>query len=84
MAINPILQALAGRTPAGNMLGQARQMIQTIKSSNDPQAMISQMLSRNPQVNQIINQYGGDPRTAFYKYAEANGIDPNDILSMMK
>ena len=63
---------------------QARQMAQTIKSSNNPQAMINQMLSQNPQINQIINQYGGDPKTAFYKYAEANGIDPNEILQMMK
>lgn len=33
---------------------------------------------------QVINQYGGDPQTAFYKYAEANGIDPNEILNMLK
>ena len=59
-------------------------MVQTIKSCNNPQMMISQMLSQNPQVNQIIQQYGGDPKTAFYKYAEANGIDPNEILQMMK
>ena len=79
--MNPILQAMAGRNP---MMAQARQMAQMVKSSGNPQAMISQMMSQNPQVNQIINQYGGDPKTAFYKYAEANGVDPNEILSMMK
>lgn len=66
------------------MLNQAKQMVQTIKSCNNPQAMVNQMLEQNPQVNQIIQQYGGDPKTAFYKYAEANGINPNDILQMMK
>lgn len=59
-------------------------MVQAIKSSGDPQAMLSQMVTKNPQVNQIIKQYGGDPKTAFYKYAEANGVDPNEILQMMK
>lgn len=66
------------------MMSQARQMAQMIKSSGNPQAMLSQMVSKNPQVNQIIQQYGGDPKTAFYKYAEANGVDPNEILNMMK
>ena len=79
--MNPIIQAMAGKSP---MLSQARQMVQTIKSCGNPQAMVNQMMSQNPQVNQIINQYGGDPKTAFYKYAEANGVDPNEILSMMK
>lgn len=61
-----------------------RQMAQTIKAANNPQALVSQMMANNPQVKQIINQYGGDPQTAFYKYAEANGIDPNEILNMLK
>ena len=46
--------------------------------------MVNQMITQNPQVNQIINQYGGDPKTAFYKYAEANGVNPDEILNMMK
>ena len=66
------------------MLSQARQMAQTIKSCNNPQAMLNQMVMQNPQVNQIIQQYGGDVKTAFYKYAEANGVNPDDILQMMK
>ena len=66
------------------MLSQAKQMVQMVKSSGNPQAMVNQMISKNPQVNQIIQQYGGDPKTAFYKYAEANGVDPNEILQMMK
>ena len=66
------------------MMMQAKQMMQALKSSGNPQAMVNQMLSQNPQVNQIISQYGGDPKTAFYKYAEANGVNPDEILNMMK
>ena len=66
------------------MLAQARNMIQTIKSCSNPDAMVNQMLAQNPKINQIINQYGGDPKTAFYKYAEANGVNPDEILNMMK
>lgn len=59
-------------------------MVQTLKSYGNPQVMVNQMLSQNPQINQIIQQYGGDPKTAFYKYAEANGVNPDEILNMMK
>ena len=65
-------------------IGQAKQMAQMFKTTSNPNALINQMVRNNPQVNQIINQYGGDPKTAFYKYAEANGIDPNEILNMLK
>lgn len=67
-----------------NRLNQIKQMAQTLKATNNPQAFANQMMANNPQVQQIINQYGGDPRTAFYKYAEANNIDPNEILKMLK
>lgn len=59
-------------------------MAQTLKATNNPQALVNQMMSNNSQVRQIINQYGGDPKTAFYKYAESNGVDPEEILKMLK
>ena len=68
----------------GNTLSQAKQMIQTLKSSGNPQMMVEQLVNKNPQIQQIIQQYGGDPKTAFYKYAEANGINPDEILNMMR
>ena len=80
MAMNPIIQAIAGKSS----MSQARQMIQALKASNNPQAMITQIMSSNPKIRQIIDQYGGDPQTAFYRYAEANGVNPDEILNMMR
>ena len=54
------------------------------KATSNPMAMLNQLVNKNPQIQQIIQQYGGDPKTAFYKYAEANGIDPNEVLNMLK
>ena len=59
-------------------------MAQMLKTSNNPQAMVNQLVNKNPHIQRIIQQYGGDPKTAFYKYAEANGIDPNEVLNMLK
>ena len=79
--MNPIIQTMAKNSP---MMAQARQMVNSIKSCGNPQVMVNQMLTSNPQISQIINQYGGNPKTAFYKYAEANGVNPDEIINLMK
>lgn len=81
--LNPLIQ-LAKSNP---MMSQIKQMMGMINSAGNPQAMMNHMLTSNPQFKQVmdlINQSGGDPRKAFYALAEQKGIDPNDILSMMK
>jgi hypothetical protein len=63
-------------------MAQARQMVQMLKSANNPQQMVNQMVNNNPQVKQFIEQYG-DPKTAFYKLAEQRGINPDEIINML-
>ena len=65
----------------------AMQLINMVKSSGNPQAMMNQIMSNNPQVRQImnyVNQNGGDPKAAFYKLAEEKGINPEESLSQLK
>lgn len=45
--------------------------------------MVEQIMRSNPQIRQVIDQYG-DAQTAFYKLAEQQGINPNDVLNMLK
>ena len=81
--LNPLIQ-LAKSNP---MMSQIKQIMGMINSAGNPQAMMNQMLTSNPQFKQVmdlINQSGGDPRKAFYALAEQKGVDPNDILSMLK
>lgn len=45
------------------------------------------MMMQNPQMKQVmdfINQNGGDAKSAFYKLADWRGVDPNEILNMLK
>lgn len=58
-------------------------MAQMFKLANNPQQTVNQMLNNNPQVKQMIEQYG-DPKTAFYKLAEQRGINPDDVLNLLK
>ena len=62
-------------------------MKQIMASVQNPQAMLNQMVSCNPQMKQVmdyINQNGGDAKAAFYKLADEKGVNPDDILSQIK
>ena len=85
MAIPQILQQL-GRSRI-TLSPQVKQMISMIKSAGNPQLMLNQIMQTNPQLGQvmdIIKQYGGDANKAFYALAEQNGIDPQEILNLLK
>lgn len=83
---NPILQDLT-KSPIPNNLAQVKQMMNMVRSAGNPQMMLQSMAQNNPQLKQvmdIIQQSGGDPKAAFYKMAQEKGIDPDQILSMLK
>ena len=76
---NPMLQMLNQSRSSTN-----NSMISMLKNSPNPQALLNNLLAQNPQVTGLINQYGGNPKTAFYALAQQKGIDPNSILDMLK
>lgn len=84
MAMPGILQQIANANP---MMQRIRQMMGAVNNAKNPQEMMNQLVSSNPQMKQVmdlINQSGGDPKSAFYKLAEQRGVNPNDILDMLK
>ena len=86
MNIPPILQQLQGASSLGN-LGQIKQMMSMVRSAGNPQAMLMQMMQNSPQMGQVmqlVNQSGGDPKKAFYDVCQQKGVDPNEILGMLR
>ena len=82
MAVNPMLGMLNQ-----NQMVPIKQMLNLVRGAQNPQAMLQQMIQRNPQLQTVmnyINQNGGDARTAFYKMAEEKGVDPDSILSQLR
>lgn len=62
-------------------------MIGMVKASQDPQAALAQMAqsdSRLQQVMQVVNQNGGDARSAFYNMAKQRGKDPDTIIKQLQ
>lgn len=81
-----MLQALRN-TPVNNNLNQIKQMMNMVRSAGNPQAMLQSIAQNNPQMKQvmdIVGQSGGDPKAAFYRMAEEKGVNPDQVLSMLK
>ena len=77
-----MLQALNG-----TQIGSMRNMMQMIRSAGNPQAMMQQLMQNNPQYKQVmdlVNQAGGDPKAAFYNMAQQMGVNPDEIIGMLK
>ena len=58
-------------------------MVQSLKAIGNPQMMLQQM----PQYRQVmdyVNQNGGDAKSAFYAKAKEMGVDPDEILKVLR
>ena len=84
--IPPILQQL-GKSNIMGIMQQVKQIMNMVKSAQDPQAMLNQLASNNPLLKQALDttqQYGGDSMKALRETAKQMGFDPNEILNMLK
>lgn len=82
---NPMLQAL--KSTPNNSLSQIKNMVNMVRSAGNPQAMLQSMIQSNPQLRQVmefVNQSGGDAQAAFYKMAEQKGVNPEQVLSILR
>jgi hypothetical protein len=67
-----------------NPMGNVMNMIRAVKTAQNPTAMIQNMAAQNPQVQQAIRMAGGDPKAAFYNLARQRGVNPDDVLNMLR
>ena len=68
-------------------LNQIKQIVQTIKTAQDPEALFNKMMQGNQgyqRAVEYVKQNGGDPKKAFQKLAQENGIDPNEIANLFR
>ena len=86
MAIPAILQQL-GKNNIAQMVQPIRQMMNAIRTAQNPQLVMNQLIMNNPQMKQvmdIVQKHGGDPMAAFRAEAEAAGFNPDEIMGMLR
>ena len=59
----------------------------TVRAARNPEAALMGMVQSNPHLQQVmaaVKQHGNDPMAAFRAMAEENGLDPDEILSLIR
>lgn len=84
--MNPLMAMMGGgRNNPMDMLGQAMGMINQVRQSGNPQAMMQQMAAQNPNVKKAMDMCQGKiPEQVFMDMCRQNGIDPGQITGMLK
>lgn len=84
--MNPILQQL-GNIPQNPMVTQINNLLNTVRTAQNPQLMAQQIINNNPamrQAYQYVQQHGGNPRTVAEQMFRDNGMDINSIMRGIK
>lgn len=71
------------------MIGQVnqnniKQIIRMMKSFGNPNLLIQNAMSQNPELKSVVDAANGDYKKAFFNLAEKKGVDPNEIISALK
>lgn len=60
-------------------------MISNLKSVSNPEMVINRLASQNPLLGNVMRLVGGrDPRQVFYAECQKCGVDPNEVINMLK
>ena len=73
--LNPISKSLPNNV---------KQMISMYKGMSNPQAVAQKMMNENPQLASLIQAANGNPEQAFRSLANKMGVDPQQIIDLLK
>ena len=68
-------------------LRMIKNMLGMVRSASNPNAMLNMLAQNNPQLRQVLDlvqQSGGSPEKAFYAACEQRGVNPQEIIDMLK
>ena len=64
---------------------QIKNMMRKFNIYNNPELAIQQLAQNNPQFNNIMQMCNGkNPKDVFYSMAKEMGVDPEQIINMLK
>lgn len=61
--------------------------MQTLQMASNPMSAIQSMISTNPQLQQLIpliQKNNGDYQKTFYDLARERGVNPDEVINLVK
>lgn len=62
-------------------------MYNMCRMAQNPQAAMQSIISQNPQIKTVVDEVqksGGTAKEAFYAIAKSKGINPDDVINILK
>lgn len=60
-------------------------MINNLKSVQNPDAVINMLAGKNPLLGNVMRMLNGrNPQQVFFEECKRQGIDPNEIINMLR
>ena len=60
-------------------------MLENLKSVQNPETVINTLAGKNPLLGNVMRMIGGrDPKQVFFEECQRQGIDPNEIINMLR
>lgn len=86
MGGNPFNNINPNNPMNSNRMGQAKNIINMFRNSNNPMQLFQQMAMRNPQMQPVLNmiRQGQNPDQIFQNVCKQRGINPQDIMNLIK
>lgn len=87
--MNPLMGNAGGMPTSGGINMQAiqsvKRMMGMLKTVQNPQAAIMQAAQQNPMLNNVLSLcQGKNPKDVFYAQCQKMGVNPDEILSMLR
>lgn len=81
---NPLMGILGGSSPMNAMNGLP-QIMGMLKNSGNPAAMIQNMAQSDPAIKKAMDMcQGKNPQQVFMEQCQAGGVNPQQILGMIR
>lgn len=62
-------------------------MYDMCRMTQNPQSAMQSIINQNPQIKNVMDEVqksGGTAKEAFYAIAKSKGVNPDDIIAMLK
>ena len=81
--MNNLFQQL-NQTTSSILPSNAINMIKNLKAMSNPQAMLQQMMNKNPQMSSVIQASNGNYEQAFRNLAKQMNVDVDALINEIK
>ncbi|MCH5211005.1 MAG: hypothetical protein J1F01_08600 [Oscillospiraceae bacterium] len=68
-----------------NAIQSVKNMMNMFKGATNPQQMMMNMMSQNPQLAGVMNMLNGrNPKDVFYEQCKQSGINPDEVINALR